>query len=727
MKKVFFIVMLHTVSCVLPVSAQNVTEEPEFKIVAVPDKWKNESAVILAQKTDYAYLRKSMANIMTIKEFVRKRIKLQDKNALENFSEFYYVLYGKKTEVAYSIIKSNGKKIDIDLSNAIEVNKDVPGVFKPIYFTTNTSFYKLAIPDLEIGDIIDYHYESAEDIALQKGYGEFTPYVFTLTYNYPVLYQKFQFDLDKGTNAMFKSYNGAPKLREGDDGFDTKASDKKSLMSYFIIDKSREKISDERWNYPYRNSPTVKLKITYNGGGLGNTLFGKKGEASAESVDLERLKAMYSSIQYYQNPISDGLAKDVVEYLKNNGKDKLPPKDIVREAYYALRKSFLETYYKGSTENANLYGSKKRYASKDTKKGSTQKEDEVRMNKLLWAAALIRICAAEGINIESVAVMPRYLGRWNDMLFEEELELALRLKGDKYYLMLPMNNFDLFAQNYESFDGCEAYSFGLLKGEGYYKSNIPSSGFQDNTSQSDMIVNIADGMEILKVERTGSFTGMEKNDIMGLAHLDRDYLNKDFQKYIVNPKKNKGDNTYTDGDKEERLKRQKEYLQERITKDGMEIDKYENYELQQDGRFEETPRLAFKETFSLKKVINKAGRNYLLDIGKLIGSQLKLEESELKLRQNDLWLAYARTIGNSITLQIPKGYIVEGYQDLNLNVDNESGSFVSTAKVEGDKLVVTTKKIYKKNFDKKELWPNYIAFLEAGYKFTQTKIVLKKQ
>jgi hypothetical protein len=229
------------------------------------------------------------------------------------------------------------------------------------------------------------------------------------------------------------------------------------------------------------------------------------------------------------------------------------------------------------------------------------------------------------------------------------------------------------------------------------------------------------------VERTGSFTGMEKNDIMGLAHLDRDYLNKDFQKYIVNPKKNKGDNTYTDGDKEERLKRQKEYLQERITKDGMEIDKYENYELQQDGRFEETPRLAFKETFSLKKVINKAGRNYLLDIGKLIGSQLKLEESELKLRQNDLWLAYARTIGNSITLQIPKGYIVEGYQDLNLNVDNESGSFVSTAKVEGDKLVVTTKKIYKKNFDKKELWPNYIAFLEAGYKFTQTKIVLKKQ
>ncbi len=726
MRKIVLLVVMAVFGYAVPMHAQEGSEEPEFKVVAVPEKWKNESAVILAQKIDYAYVRKSMANVMTIKEYVRKRIKLQDKNALENFSEFYYVLYGKKTDVAYSVIKASGKTVNIDLANAIEVNKDVPGVFKPIYFTNSTSFFKLAIPDLEIGDIIDFHFASAEDVPLQKGYGEFTPYIFTLTYNYPVLYQKFQFDLDKGTNAKFKSYNGAPKLREGDDEFDTKASDKKSLMTYFIIDKSREKISEERWNYPYRNSPTVKLKITYNGGGLGNTLFGKKGEATAESVDLERLKAMYASIQYYQNPISDAMARDVVEYLKNNGKDKLPPREMVREAYYALRKSFLEIYYTGSSDNANLYGSKKRYASKNTKK-DLGKEDEVRMNKLLWAAALIKICAAEGLSIESVAVMPRYLGKWNDMLFEEELELALRMKGDKYYVMLPFNNFDLFAQNYESYDGCEAYSFPLLKGEGYYKSNIPTSGWQENSTQSDMSLKLSDAMDVVSVERRSAFTGIEKNDIISLAHLDREYLNKDFQKFIVNPKKNKGENKYTDADKEDRLKRQKEYLQERIEKDGLEVNKYDNFELLQDGRFDETPSLSFKENYSLKKVVNKAGRNYLLDLGKMIGSQIKLDEEEMKKRQNDIWLAYARSIGNSISLEIPKGYIVEGYQDLNMNVENESGSFVSTAKVEGDKLVVTTKKIYKKNFDKKELWPNYVAFLEAGYNFSQAKVVLKKQ
>jgi hypothetical protein len=92
----------------------------------------------------------------------------------------------------------------------------------------------------------------------------------------------------------------------------------------------------------------------------------------------------------------------------------------------------------------------------------------------------------------------------------------------------------------------------------------------------------------------------------------------------------------------------------------------------------------------------------------------------------DIWLQNARTIENNITVTIPAGYTVEGLQELNVNVDNESGAFISTATTEGNKLLITTKKLYKKNFDKKELWSNYVAFLEAGYKFSQQKVVLKK-
>lgn len=726
----------HLLICLLVLSLPTITfsqeelaEEPEFKVKDVPAQWAQESAVILAQKIDYAYVRKAMASAMTIKEYVRKRIKLQDKNALEKFSEFYYITYGKKTDVGYNIIKASGKVIPIDLSKAIEVDKDVDNIYRPIYLTGNTTFYKMAIPDLEIGDIIDYHYASAIETQLQKGKGEFTPYIFTLTYNYPVLYQKFQFDLDKGTNAMFKSYNGAPKLSEGDGGFDTRASDKKSLVSYFIVDKNREKTSDERWNYPYRNSPTVKLKIVYTGGGLGNTLFGKKGEASAESVSLDRLRDMYTPIQYYSSPVVEGMARDVLDYLENNDKGDLPPAKLIREAYYAFRKVFLESYYNGEVkaQYAGAFGTRRRVVQKQTKKEVTEKEDNVTVNKLLWAGVLNRICTKKGLGIQVLVIMPRYLGKWSDMLFEEELELAMRVRGDKFYTVFPFDNFEEFAHPSESLDDSEAYAFALGNSNMYSRANIPATTFTDNLDKKESVITIPSTMDLLKVERISTYAGLEKNDIITLAHLDRDYLNKDFKKFIINPKKDKGGNEYKDPEKEERKKTRSEYLQKQIERDELEVEKYEKFELLSDGRFDESPMLKFKESYTLKKLINKAGRNYLLDIGKLIGGQIKLEEKEMKARTNDIWIPHARTIANDITIMLPEGYTAEGLQDMVFNVDNESGAFVSTAKIDGNKLVVTTKKIYKTNFDKKEKWTNYVSFLEAAYKFTQAKIVLKKQ
>ena len=154
MRKLYFLLVLF-LSCITDLMAQDAAEEPEFKITRVPDQWQQESAVILAQKLDYAYVRKTMASAMTIKEYVHKRIKLLDKSALEKFSEFYYVTYGKRTEISYSIIKASGKVELVDLSKAIEVNKDVDNIYRPIFLSSNTVYIKIAIPNLELGDIVD--------------------------------------------------------------------------------------------------------------------------------------------------------------------------------------------------------------------------------------------------------------------------------------------------------------------------------------------------------------------------------------------------------------------------------------------------------------------------------------------------------------------------------------------------------------------------------------------
>src|SRR5215208_7021247 len=97
------------------------TVEDEFKLNAVPEKWKNESAVIIGQKTEYLFTRLSLnknSAVVRIHEYIHKRIKLQDKNSLEKFSTFYYVTMGKDGKADYKIIKASGKETAIDMKTA---------------------------------------------------------------------------------------------------------------------------------------------------------------------------------------------------------------------------------------------------------------------------------------------------------------------------------------------------------------------------------------------------------------------------------------------------------------------------------------------------------------------------------------------------------------------------------------------------------------------------------
>jgi hypothetical protein len=290
-------------------------------------------------------------------------------------------------------------------------------------------------------------------------------------------------------------------------------------------------------------------------------------------------------------------------------------------------------------------------------------------------------------------------------------------------------------------EGAEGYSIAYDEANRYYRSSIPASGYADNVEKEEYTINFNDAMDLAKTERVSSYLGDEKTSLIGSANLDRSYLNYDFAKYYVDPTKEKskkkkdkqtemvtqGDPTkYDDPDKDEHIKERKEIF-EKSLKDEMDVDKYEDFQLLQDGRYGDTAMLQFREKFTLKKLLSKAGKNYIFDVGKLIGDQIKLEQSELAGRQVDIWLPHARTIENNISINIPPGYTVDGLQELNTAVDNESGAFISSAKVENDKLLINTKKIYKKNFDKKETWANYVAFLEPAYKFSQSKIVLKKK
>lgn len=751
----FFCVLLFLAFVDNPAGAQQPsvageTIEPEFAVTTIPDKWSKESAVVIGQKTEYIFTRlmvgKKYSTVVHIQEYIHKRIKLQDKNAQEAFSTFYYVTMGKDGKAEYEVIKASGKRVEVDMKNAIEEESDIPAIYKPIYYRLGIKYFKIAIPDLEPGDIIDYNLRSTIDWDMRQNGIGFTPFIFSLSNTYSTLYQQYRFVMANGMKVKFRAFNGASNLK-----MDTKASvfgDKESYVAYYMLDRDREKTTQERWSYELRNTPSVKFQVIMLSDNDPDSKELGMATVDRTFIDMDEVYKRFVGAALYRTTTVNTLVAYATEYLsKKKAEGALKTDDdIIRECYYCLRKVFLEMYYKGPVHSElekymtgkKLYKKILKQQEKDEQK-KEEREDEIRINSVIFATSLRTALAAQNIQSELFVYMPRTLGAWRDAVFLDELDFVMKVKSKrKSYFLEAFNNFDAFGAPYAYLEGTEGYSIGYDEPNKYYKTPGPVSSYNDNISRKEYTVNFTDAMDIINIERTSFYTGHEKSAMIGIANLDRDYLKKDFEKYYNPPgqksKRKKEDEVmditsstgYDNPDKDEKLKERAELLEKDI-KNEFDMEKYGEFELIDDGRYGDSAALKYRETFSLKKLLSRAGRNYIFDAGKLIGDQIKLEENELKSRQMDIWLPNARTIENNITINVPAGYSVEGLQELNTSVDNESGAFTSTAKAEGDKVTITTRKIYKKNFDKKELWPNYVSFLEAAYKFSQSKIVLKKK
>jgi hypothetical protein len=150
--------------------------------------------------------------------------------------------------------------------------------------------------------------------------------------------------------------------------------------------------------------------------------------------------------------------------------------------------------------------------------------------------------------------------------------------------------------------------------------------------------------------------------------------------------------------------------------------KISKFELVQTGMFDDAPELKYNLQFDMNRYITKTGNAIVIDAGKLIGKQVVPESSD-SIRRFDIYMPYARTYENQIYVEIPQGYTVKGTNNLTFNVTNETGGFVSSAKVEGNKLVIKTSKYFTNNYFSKESWPNIRKFLTAANDFQNQKVM----
>ena len=297
-------------------------------VTEIPEKWANESAVILYKNENYDFHK--FGKNVTYTSSVRKRIKLLDKAAVEEFSEFAFTKRFRSSKGRYTwkekgnnyvgvkIIKPDGSEIEIDVEKeSVEVDGET----------------KVAIANLEIGDIIDYYFYRLEPFKATYAFG-FDPVETNLGEEYPTVDFKLFFETENDFFINFKSFNGASKLEEI-------PTEKKNMRRYELVASDIEKNESIRWFYPLLELPSYKFQVYFARSGKFEdralAFLPEKEKIIKTSVSKEEVLDLYDS-----RFKPDGDIGDVRKFFKK--KDFSSDEEKVTEAFYFMRHYYLTRF-----------------------------------------------------------------------------------------------------------------------------------------------------------------------------------------------------------------------------------------------------------------------------------------------------------------------------------------------------------------------------------------------
>lgn len=260
--------------------------QPQFKVREVPSQFANASKVVIAHHTELAADTKSkfafyglgfgVKKDMTIMETVREVIKLNDKKALEEYSEFSFTQLIGASGFSYNAKATSfiGIRVIKPDGTIKEVNADDIVLTRESKTEKKT---KIAIPDLQVGDVIDYFVATQE--TMTNDYRE-KPYQIILFDPAPVLNYTFHAQFGKKYSVEYRSYNGAPDLVKG-------PSNEEEDIIFSLTKKDIPAFETSLWVAAARQLPFIRL----------NLALGSK-RAGGSSTRLNEPGAIYKNRSY---------------------------------------------------------------------------------------------------------------------------------------------------------------------------------------------------------------------------------------------------------------------------------------------------------------------------------------------------------------------------------------------------------------------------------------------
>lgn len=696
---------------------QNVTSfwnenAPAFALSSTPEKWKNESAVIIAYKRSIMFDKQvkggswfsaGKQNVFLF-EKVRFKIKLQDKNAVQNFTEVFF-RYGDKLDgFAAKIYKPDGTKQEVDLSDAVEAGdkSQVPEFYKS-FFDQNTGgetrYYKVAIPNLETGDVLEYiSYTKSKLNVVRSKYVEFDPQYEICSKKYPIMYNEISIDTDDKTFFKSLSQNGAPEFKKEN-------SDAEGFYRYVFIDRDRGTEKDVNFISPILAYPMIKFQVIYsNNENAKGALIGDKGELKTGFTKEELGKTAWENYAlaggYWinQSATAQNAAYYILSQMKKDDVLDLPEDKFIVNAYYRIRNLvlFRNTYF----------------------------PDKV------FAYMLTTILSQRKINYDLVISVSNKMGKLSDILFEDEIRYAVKV-GNKFYFNCTDHSNP--GELVESLLGNDAYIIKAPSRSGEQEITdikLPDTDVSENTAQYDINVQYNPATNNMVVSRSSTYNGLTKAREIDDVVKYTPYMFDDFRVYFGSSPLDKMSSKQIDeyystvnAIKEEFKTSKPEYVQQQLDKEFTQKLKYKNFRLTSDGRSLQKKQLTAVEDFEISEMSKHAGKKILLNLPGLMGSQLQITNEE-RLRTKGIQVGFARILNWRIVMPVPAGYTVKGLKELNTIVDNEAGKFSCEAKEENGNVILLMTKVYKKREMPKEKWNDMLAFVDAAYNQTFRYILL---
>lgn len=689
----------------------------DITAITVPEKWSTESAVILKDHRYIQYI--NNGKVVYFKSNKHQLIKIQDQASLEGFSE---ISLDKDSKISFGWVTSSRKETTIGI-RIIKPNGTVSSVDIKEEQVEEDDIRKIAIPNLEIGDIIDIYIQTDRKERDYDGLDVYPAVESTIKDNYPILDYRIAVEVENDFFLNMNTYNGAPAVKE-------EATDRNATKMYVVEAQNVDKLETSRWYYPLVEEPTVKLQVAFarkRANEYAADIFkGEDGERKAKVSEADVLD--YFDRKF--NRASAYSAKEVISYIeKGNFKTKAEKlKAGLEYIRFDRYTRFFEPIFSYQADISPGMASGKCSA---IYYGIYQNDQQV-VNDLR------AICENFDIDYDIVMVQPRYDGKLDDLLIKKNARVGLKFDTTPELFFFDFNEHMTLERFPEELEGAEAYVGSVVKKRkisSVKRTVLKSSTASENVYSEKIDLSLNEDNKGFNMGRELSSTGhFETEYIYSWLHWS-DFLKEDYKIY------NEQLHFYECGSKkvQKRYKEQfdafkskkTEEFRERREKaadrewDAATVSNYTS-EVVETGRYGVETPLVIKETMTLKDgYIKNAGKNLIIEIGKFIGGQVELEKKERE-RTVDIYLNHAKTYTYEINLTIPDGYTVKGIDALNISVDNATGNFITTAVMDGAILKLKTTKTYKSNFLKNEQWKEMFLWLDAAFAFNQAKVLLEK-